>query len=151
MIEYISGDIFEIKVDALVNPVNTVGIMGKGLALAFKQKFPNNFKLYKKACDSKQIIVGKIFSTINVDSDNPKYIINFPTKDHWKYPSKIEWVESGLNDLRDFIISNKIRSIAIPALGCGNGGLNWDDVDYLFNKILRGINSCNIIIYTPNQ
>lgn len=149
-IEYVSGDMFSYKADALVNPVNTVGVMGKGLALAFKKKFPNNFALYKKACDEKQVVVGKMFTTINTDSNRPKYIINFPTKEHWINSSNIEWIKTGLIDLRRLIITSDIRSIVIPALGCGNGGLNWHDVNYYIYNILEGLDKCNVMVCKPN-
>lgn len=149
MIVHASGNILDANVEAIVNPVNTVGVMGKGLALAFKQRYPENMALYKTACESNQLKVGKMFVTKNNSRGNPKYIVNFPTKQHWKDPSKLEWIESGLCDLHDYIIAKEVQSIAIPALGCGNGGLNWGDVFTRIVHHLHDIDTCTISIYSP--
>src|ERR1700722_16267463 len=126
MIKFTRGNLLDAKVDALVNTVNTVGVMGKGVALMFKEAFPENFKDYEAACKKKDVKVGKMFVTKRLLS--PKWIINFPTKEHWRGDSKLEWIDAGLDDLKRVIIENGIKSVAIPPLGSGNGGLKWEDV-----------------------
>jgi O-acetyl-ADP-ribose deacetylase (regulator of RNase III) len=125
MIRYITGDLFEGDAEAFVNAVNTVGIMGKGIALKFKESFPENFKAYAVACARGEVEVGRMFVTDRGDVQGPRRIINFPTKRHWRDPSRLEWIVEGLGDLRRVIVENSIRSIAIPALGAGNGGRPW--------------------------
>jgi O-acetyl-ADP-ribose deacetylase (regulator of RNase III) len=144
MIKFIKGDLFTSEAEALVNAVNTVGIMGGGIALTFKNKFPENFTAYAEACKHGGVILGKMFVTRN----NSNYIINFPTKDHWRDPSKIEWIESGLEDLIKVITENRIKSIAIPALGCGLGGLGWGDVKPKITKALEGL-PIEALLYEP--
>lgn len=116
------------KVDALVNTVNCVGIMGKGIALQFKQRWPENFKAYASACKTGDVKIGKMFSFNLNNADKPNFIINFPTKVHWKNKSELSYITEGLDDLIKVIRELKIKSIAIPALGCGNGNLDWDIV-----------------------
>jgi O-acetyl-ADP-ribose deacetylase (regulator of RNase III) len=128
MIEFTKGNLLEANVDALVNTVNTVGVMGKGVALMFKEAFPDNFRAYENACKRKEIHIGRMFVTQRQKFIGPKWIINFPTKQHWRNPSKIEWIEEGLEDLKRIIIENNIKSLAIPPLGSGNGGLEWVNV-----------------------
>lgn len=140
------GDIFESGAHALVNPVNCVGKMGKGLALKFKEKFPENFLEYKKACSKKLIKTGNIYLT-STGKNNPKYIINFPTKNHWKEPSQIEWIKPGLKDL--VLYSDLFESIAFPALGCGLGGLSWGEVRPLMVEELKHLPQVHIAIYEP--
>lgn len=117
-----NGDIFNSSCEYLVNPVNTVGVMGKGLALSFKNKFPNNFKKYKKYCNSGDFVVGKLLIT----SENNKKIINFPTKIHWKDNSRIGFIIDGLKKLKIAIEKRDIKSVAMPKIGCGLGGLDWN-------------------------
>ncbi len=126
MIEESSGDLFAASTDAVVNAVNCAGVMGKGLALAFKKRFPDNFAAYKRACDAGAVAIGKMFVVERADA--PRWIINFPTKRHWRGASTLADVKSGLVDLVDQVERRGIRSIAIPALGCGLGGLRWEDV-----------------------
>ena len=128
MVTYTQGNLLEADVDAVVNTVNTVGIMGKGIALMFKEQFPRNFEAYARACDAGEVRIGKMFVTENKELFGPRWIINFPTKTHWRVKTKIEWVEDGLKDLVRVIREKEIQSIAIPPLGCGNGGLDWSDV-----------------------
>lgn len=151
MIKYTTGDMLSAETEALVNTVNTVGVMGKGIALQFKDQYPNNFAAYHAACKAKQVEVGKMF----VFEEQPmigdkKIIINFPTKKDWKHKSKIEYVESGLKDLAKVIEERRIKSIAMPPLGCGNGGLDWGDVKVLIEKYLSGLTDVDIIVYEPN-
>ena len=128
MITLVQGNILESKAEALVNPVNTVGVMGAGLALAFKRTFPDNFEAYDHACREGEVRVGKMFVFARYELLGPSWIINFPTKDHWRHSSKIEYIEDGLIDLAKVIENKSIKSVAIPPLGCGLGGLNWADV-----------------------
>ena len=150
MIQFIEGNLFESKAEALVNTVNTVGVMGKGIALQFKNQYPNNFKLYEKACKSKEIQVGKLFVTEDSSLlEGRKIIINFPTKTDWRKPSEYSYIESGLRDLARIIIEKGIKSVAVPPLGAGNGGLDWNIVKNIIEKNLTGLN-CDIQIYEPN-
>jgi O-acetyl-ADP-ribose deacetylase (regulator of RNase III) len=145
------GNILEADAEAIVNTVNTQGVMGAGVALQFKKAYPNNFKLYEKAAKAGQITIGKIFVTETGNITNPKYIINFPTKEHWRYSSKLVWIEEGLKDLRKFLIKKKIQSIAIPPLGCGNGKLNWIDVKPLITNSLVDIANINVLLFEPSD
>ena len=128
MITHIKGDILKANTEAIINPVNCVGVMGKGLALDFKKAFPENFKAYKKACDAKEVQPGKLFIFETESEKNPKYIVNFPTKQDWREQSKLTDIESGLKALWEWIQTSKISSITIPRLGCGLGGLDWGSV-----------------------
>ncbi len=148
MIEYKNGDILREDVEAIVNTVNCVGIMGRGLALQFKNKFPQNFKDYQLACTNKEVQLGKMFVHQTGQLINPKYIINFPTKGHWKQNSKIEDISNGLDDLITIIEKYSIKSIAIPPLGSGLGGLDWKMVKKLIEEKLKNIN-CTIILFEP--
>jgi O-acetyl-ADP-ribose deacetylase (regulator of RNase III) len=126
VIEFRRDNLLGADTEALVNTVNTVGVMGKGIALQFKKKFPGNFKAYERACKNEEVRIGKMF-TVTLDSlTNPQYIINFPTKQHWRGKSRIEYVRDGLEDLLREIGRLDIHSIALPPLGCGNGGLDWE-------------------------
>lgn len=135
MIEFTKGNLLEADVEAVINTVNTVGVMGKGIALMFKERFPENFKAYAAACQAGEVRVGELFVTAGVELGGPRWIINFPTKQHWRNPTQKKWVEEGLDALRDFILEHEIRSIAIPPLGCGNGGLSWSDVRPLIEAV----------------
>lgn len=148
MIEYKNGDILREDVEAIVNTVNCVGIMGRGLALQFKNKFPQNFKEYQLACTNKEVQLGKMFVHQTGQLINPKYIINFPTKGHWKQNSKIEDISNGLDDLITIIEKYSIKSIAIPPLGSGLGGLDWKMVKKLIEEKLKNIN-CTVMLFEP--
>lgn len=150
MIHYKTGNLFDSKAEALVNTVNTVGVMGKGIALQFKNIFPNNFKLYSKACKNNELSVGQLFVTEEeVLLIGKKIIINFPTKTHWRLPSEYQYIESGLTELVKVILERNIKSIAIPPLGSGNGGLDWNKVKQMMEKHLEDID-CDIFIYEPS-
>lgn len=151
MIKYLEGNILDSKAEALINTVNTVGIMGKGIALQFKKAFPNNYIAYKQACLNNEIEIGKLFlfRDQNINSGE-KIIINFPTKKHWRNPSQYDYIESGLVDLVDVIKDNKIKSIAIPPLGSGNGGLEWEKVKVLIEKKLSNLN-IDVFVYEPTK
>lgn len=146
MITYVVGDIFEAGVQALVNPVNTVGVMGKGLALAFKQKYPDNFKQYQIACKNNEVKVGQLFVT---EHQFGQFVINFPTKQHWRGKSQLSWISEGLRQLKAFIITNHIKSIAIPALGSGLGGLDWALVKAEIDDVLQELTEVQILVFEP--
>ena len=150
MIEIRRGNLLGADTEALVNTVNCVGVMGKGIALQFKQTFPTNYKEYAKACKLDQVTPGKMF-TVHVGGllANPKYIINFPTKRHWKEKSRIEDIESGLDALIKEVKSLQIRSIAIPPLGCGNGGLNWNQVKPMIEEAFFSVPDVKVYLYEP--
>ncbi|NES05639.1 MAG: macro domain-containing protein [Okeania sp. SIO2F4] len=148
MVEFKQGNLLEENIEALVNTVNCVGVMGKGIALQFKQAFPENFKQYKKACDAKQVQPGQMFTT-STGKLFPRYIINFPTKRHWKGKSKIEDIESGLKALIEDVKQLKIQSIAIPPLGCGNGGLNWEVVKPMIVNACAEFPDVQVVIFEP--
>jgi O-acetyl-ADP-ribose deacetylase (regulator of RNase III) len=136
----------------LVNTVNMVGIMGKGIALQFKESFSLNYKRYQKACKTGDVKIGKMFITETGQFTGTKYIINFPTKTDWRANTKIEYIEEGLDDLVKLIKEKNIQSIAIPPLGCGNGGLDWKDVKPLMQKKLAAIEATvNIEVYEPGH
>lgn len=152
MISYISKNILESEAEALVNTVNTVGIMGKGIALQFKEKFLLNFKLYQKACKAGEVRPGKMFVTATGYLTNPKYIINFPTKTDWRSHSRLEYISEGLDDLISIIKEKNIKSVVLPPLGCGNGGLDWNIVKPLIEKKLRALSdSINIGVIEPGH
>ncbi len=150
MIEYIEGNLLESKAEALVNTVNTVGVMGKGIALQFKNKFPDNFKVYAKACKKKNFDIGDlIIKEEQTLLSDKKIIINFPTKKHWRNPSEYDYIEKGLKALVKEIKNRKINSIAIHPLGSGNGGLTWNKVKIIIEKYLSDID-CKVFVYQPN-
>jgi len=150
MIEEGKGNLLEADVEALVNTVNTVGVMGKGVALQFKIAFPQLFKEYQKACKLGQIKIGKMYVYRNNPTLNPKFIINFPTKIHWKQDSKIEYIREGLPSLIEVIKTNDIKSIALPPLGCGMGGLNWIEVLPLIHQAFKELPDVQVLIFPPN-
>jgi O-acetyl-ADP-ribose deacetylase (regulator of RNase III) len=149
-IHSIEGDLLkQDDVDAIVNTVNCVGIMGKGIALQFKNKWPANFKAYEAACKQKQVKVGSMFVYDSGGLLKPNYIINFPTKDHWKGKSKIEYIQSGLQDLVTQIKRLGIKSIALPPLGCGNGGLDWNVVKPLIESAFAQLPEVEVRLFEP--
>lgn len=150
-LEYKVGNILAEDAEALVNTVNCVGIMGRGIALQFKKAFPDNFKAYAAACEREDIHPGQMFVYETGLLTTPRYIINFPTKRHWRGNSRMEDIESGLVALVQEIEARNIRSIAIPPLGSGLGGLNWDDVRPRIEQALRGLNDLQIIVFEPDD
>lgn len=149
MIKTIQGNILESDTEAIVNTVNTVGVMGKGIALQFKELYAANFLLYEKACKNDEVNLGKMFVTEPNQLTNPKYIINFPTKAHWKQKSSYEIIDLGLVDLVRVIKEKSIQSISIPPLGCGNGGLDWNNVRPMIEKKLESLSNVEVILYEP--
>jgi O-acetyl-ADP-ribose deacetylase (regulator of RNase III) len=150
MIEYRAGDILKADVEALVNTVNCVGIMGRGIALQFKNAFPENFTAYAAACRRDEVQPGRMFVFETGTFTNPKYIVNFPTKRHWRGKSRLEDIESGLTALAREIRTRHIRSIAVPPLGAGLGGLDWPDVRERIETALRGFNDVEVVVFEPN-
>ncbi len=151
MIEFTTGDILKAEAEALVNTVNCYGVMGRGIALQFKKKFPENFKQYKKVCDARELHPGRMFVFSTEEMFNPKYVINFPTKNHWKGRSKIEDIDSGLEALVDDVRRLGIQSIAIPPLGCGLGGLKWEDVRPRIESAFASLPNVAVFVYEPGK
>ena len=149
MIEFTSGDILKDDVDAIVNTVNCVGIMGRGIALQFKNAWPENFKAYEAACKREEVQPGRMFVYEVGQLTTPRYIINFPTKRHWRGKSRIEDIESGLKALVSEIRQRGIRSIAIPPLGSGLGGLDWNDVRPRIEAAMRDLPDVRVRIFEP--
>jgi|SRR5262245_15758934 len=150
MIEYRTGDILLTDAEALVNTVNCVGIMGRGIALQFKDAYPENFKAYEAACERGEVQPGRMFVFETRHITNPKYIVNFPTKRHWRGKSRMEDIEAGLKALADEIRKRRIRSIALPPLGSGLGALDWRDVRPRIEAALRGLEDVQVIVFEPH-
>lgn len=148
MIRFTQGNLLQAKTEALVNTVNTVGVMGKGIALMFKERFTENYRLYAAACKGQRVVTGKMFVTDVQELDGPRWIVNFPTKQHWRSPSQLAWVIEGLHDLRRFMVQNNVRSIAIPPLGAGNGGLSWPVVREQIAAILGDLDA-EVLVFEP--
>jgi O-acetyl-ADP-ribose deacetylase (regulator of RNase III) len=147
MIKYVEGDLLEAPAEALVNTVNEVGVMGKGIASMFSEAFPENTTAYVRACEAKQVHVGQMFVTENKELVQPRWIINFPTKKHWRGDSQIEWIHDGLRDLVRVIREKNIHSVALPPLGCGNGGLDWPDVRQQIETAVGNLKDVAISFY----
>lgn len=141
------GDILVASADALVNPVNTEGVMGKGLALQFERTFPECFAAYRRACQSGDLVTGRVHVVHRTAP--PRIIINFPTKRRWRDPSKLEYVRDGLLDLVTRVRELRIRSIAIPMLGCGHGGLDWMDVRPLIVAAFAETPEVEVLLFEP--
>ena len=148
MIEYKTGDIIAEDAEALVNTVNCVGVMGRGIALQFKKAFPENFKSYAAACKRNEVRPGRMF-VFETGQMYPRYIINFPTKRHWRGKSRMGDVEAGLAALAKEIQALNIRSIALPPLGSGLGGLAWSEVRPRIESVLRGLNDLKVVLFEP--
>lgn len=149
MIEIVKGDILQAEAEALVNTVNCVGVMGRGIALQFKKEFPENFKLYEAACEQGDLYPGKMLVYDLNRLTNPRYVINFPTKRHWKGKSRIEDIRKGLAALVDEVRARQIRSIALPPLGCGLGGLAWHDVRPLIEQAFAPLADVQVFLFEP--
>lgn len=149
--EFTQGNLLEADAEALVNTVNTVGIMGKGIALMFKERFPENFAAYRHACEAGEVRVGELFITRSPELNGPSWIINFPTKVHWRNRTKPEWIDAGLEELRRFILDKQITSIALPPLGCGNGGLSWETVRPRIENALGDLEGVRVLVFEPTS
>ena len=148
MLTFMKGDILESNAEALVNPVNTQGVMGKGLAFQFKNRFPNNHKLYLEKCSNNSFDIGTELVWIK---ENNKFVINFPTKRNWRENSKPEYIDKGLEQLKLLIEKLNIKSIAIPPIGAGNGKLDWDIVLKKLENFEKNLKDVNVIVYTPSS
>lgn len=149
MIHYTKGNLLDAHAEALVNTVNEIGVMGKGIALMFREAFPANTAAYEAACKNGEVHVGRMFVIENHALNGPRWIINFPTKKHWRYPSKLEWIQDGLEDLKRVITEKKIKSVALPPLGCGNGGLEWEQVRPKIEAALMSLEDVSVIVFEP--
>ena len=149
MIELATGDLLEADVEALVNPVNTQGVMGKGLALEFKRAFPDAFKAYANACVRGEVMTGRMHVVRRASP--PRFILHFPTKRHWRDPSKLEYVSSGLEDLVRSVRELRIASLAVPALGCGLGGLSWAEVEPLIVNAFEALPDVRVLLFAPGM
>ena len=149
MITFTSGDITEADAEALVNTVNCVGVMGRGIALQFKRRYPGNFRAYAAACNRGDVEPGRVFVFETGQLTNPRYIINVPTKRHWRAKSRLEDIESGLQALAEAISTRHIHSVAIPPLGCGMGGLDWNEVRPRIEAALRAVPDVRALVFEP--
>jgi len=150
MLKFVSGDLFDSEAEAIVNAVNCVGVMGRGIALQFKRQYPGNFKAYETACKRGEVVPGKMFVFETNQPANPKYIINFPTKRHWRGASRLEDIEAGLVDLVEIIKQRQISSIALPPLGSGLGGLEWGVVRERMEAVLENLTGVSVEVYIPD-
>jgi O-acetyl-ADP-ribose deacetylase (regulator of RNase III) len=148
---FTQGNLLDADVEAVVNTVNTVGVMGKGIALMFKERFPENYAAYAAASKAGQVRLGEMFVTHGVELQGPRWIINFPTKKHWRHRARLEWVRDGLVSLKAVIREKNIRSIAIPPLGCGNGGLDWRVVRPMIEAALGDLEGLDVVVYEPTS
>ncbi len=149
MFTVLQGNLFESGAEALVNTVNCVGVMGKGVALQVKQSFPDVFRAYQKDCKNGLVRLGKVHVVARNALSFPQFVINFPTKDHWKGRSRYSDIEAGLVSLRQEIHALKIKSVAVPPLGCGLGGLDWEKVLPMIRKHLGDLEGVNVLVYAP--
>jgi O-acetyl-ADP-ribose deacetylase (regulator of RNase III) len=149
MISVVQGNILRADVDALVNTVNTVGVMGKGIALQFKRAYPAMFKAYEDAVNTGEVRLGKMHVWETGQMSGPRFVINFPTKGHWRARSRLKDIEAGLADLIQVVREKRINSIAVPPLGCGNGGLNWADVEPRIVNAFRAVPEVDVLIFPP--
>lgn len=145
------GNLLDQKVDALVNTVNCVGVMGRGVALQFKQRFPENFKRYASACKRGEVVPGRMFIVANDNLFGTKWIVNFPTKLDWRFRSSYKYIESGLDALVGDIRRLGIMSIGMPPLGCGLGGLDWRKVKGIIEAKMKELDDVEVLVFEPNQ
>lgn len=150
MIRYTKGNLLNATTEALINTVNTVGVMGKGIALQFREAYPTNYKVYREACKAGTFKTGQILAVLDGNVTSQKWIINFPTKAHWKGNSQYSYIESGLKALKEKLIELGIKSVALPPLGCGNGGLDWDKVKPMIEAELSDLD-IDILVFEPNE
>ena len=149
MIELKTGDILKADAEALVNTVNCVGVMGRGIALQFRKAFPENFKAYKAVCDRHELQPGVMFVFDLGRMIEPRYVINFPTKRHWKGKSRKEDIQVGLTDLVRVLREYKVESVAIPPLGCGLGGLQWSEIRPMIEGALAALPDLQVLLFQP--
>ncbi|MDP2273533.1 MAG: macro domain-containing protein [Archangium sp.] len=149
MVESTQGNLLKADVEALVNTVNCVGFMGKGIALQFKQAYPENFRSYERACKAQEVQPGRMFVVPSGELEGPRFIINFPTKRHWRGDSRLEDIDSGLRALIDEVRRLNIKSIAVPPLGCGNGGLDWGTVRPRIITAFAKVPDVRVLLFEP--
>ena len=150
VIRFVQGNLLDSDAEALVNTVNMQGVMGKGIALEFKRRFSENYDFYREKCKQGQVQIGKML-VFPTGSLQPQYIINFPTKQHWRGKSKIEYIQRGLEDLVRVVQEYGIRSIALPPLGCGHGGLRWEQVRPLIERAFAALPNVEVEVYEPRE
>lgn len=150
MIEPRSGDLFGADAEALVNPVNCVGVMGRGLALAFRERFPGNFAAYAAACRRSLVVPGEMF-VFDTGQERPRLLVNFPTKRHWRDASRMEDLVRGLESLAELVRERELRSIALPALGCGLGGLDWSEVRPRIEEAFAPLEGVRVLLHEPRE
>ena len=151
MITFKVGDIFSEEVEAIVNPVNCVGVSGAGLALAFRKRYPDNYEAYRSACFDNECSVGKVFTFQNDVGISPEYIINFPTKNHYRDASDLSYIHKGMISLCNEIERLNLLTIAMPALGCGLGGLKWNEVRPVITKYILKYEHRHIVVLNPSR
>lgn len=149
MLELVHGNLLGADVESVVNPVNTVGVMGKGLALQFKRAYPDNYRGYREACRSGELTVGKVFTFDAGASRRPRYVINVPTKEHFRGASTLAIVQAGIDALADEVRRLGVGSVAVPALGCGLGGLAWADVLPRISAALAALPDVRVLVFAP--
>lgn len=150
MIEIAKGNLLDADAEALVNTVNTVGVMGKGIALQFRKAYPAVYDAYKRACDQGTLVPGRMLVAQTGQVTGPRLIINFPTKRHWRAKSRLEDIDAGLRDLVRVLREWEVRSVAVPPLGCGNGGLEWDVVKPRIESALADLPDTRVLLFEPN-
>jgi O-acetyl-ADP-ribose deacetylase (regulator of RNase III) len=150
LVELATGNLLEADTEALVNTVNEVGVMGKGIALMFRDRFPTSSRRYVDACRRGEVRVGRVLPT-ETGELFPRWVIHFPTKRHWRSRSSLQWIKDGLRDLIDVVHRLEIRSIAIPPLGCGNGGLDWRDVRPLIERSADAMSGVEVVVFPPTN
>lgn len=147
--QVVSGDLFEADVDAIVNTVNCVGVMGKGLALAVKRRYPEAYREYVIACVAGKLDIGKVL-TYEIPEGRHRFLIHVPTKKHWQFPSKMPWIQKGVRALITELQARQIKSVAVPALGCGEGGLRWESVAPLIWQLFQAYApDIDLVLYAP--
>ena len=151
MIELLQGDLLRADAEALVNAVNCVGVMGRGIALQFRDAYPENFKKYKAACDARELQPGKMLVFDRAPREKPRYIINFPTKIDWRSKSRLAYIEQGLAAIVAEIQARNIQSVALPPLGCGLGGLKWNDVQPRIEAAFAPLPEVRVLLFTPSE
>jgi O-acetyl-ADP-ribose deacetylase (regulator of RNase III) len=149
--EFTRGNLLQADAEAIVNAVNCVGVMGRGLAAQFKAAYPENFKAYAASCKRREVVPGRMFSFETGQLTNPRFIVNFPTKRHWRDKSRVEDIEAGLIELIEEVKKRGIKSIAIPPLGCGLGGLDWKDVRPLIERAFAAVPDVRALVFEPND
>jgi O-acetyl-ADP-ribose deacetylase (regulator of RNase III) len=151
MLRYTQGNLLEAPAEALVNTVNEVGVLGKGIALQFRETFPDSARAYEEACKREEVKVGRVLLTETNDLTGHRWIIHFPTKKHWRNPSRMEWIHEGLRDLVRVVRAKGIRSLALPPLGCGSGGLEWTQVRREIEGAFAELPNVDVLVYEPTS